>query len=76
MVLYSGGWKLETLLCGDVNFRSTNEVEVLIIAGSLSDARVVEYVSVSVSVSKVETLLHNCNSKLEMVLRRSLFRLS
>jgi len=56
--------KLETLLRGDVDFRSTNEVEVLIIAGSIADARVVEYVSVSVSVSvsKLETLLHNCNS--------------
>jgi len=52
--------KLETLLRGDVDFRSTNEVEVLIIAGSVADARVVEYVSVSVS--KLETLLHSCNS--------------
>ena len=58
--LYGGGWKLETLLRGDVNFRSTNKVEVLITAGSVSDARVVEYVSVSVS--KLETLLHSCNS--------------
>jgi hypothetical protein len=44
--------KLETLLRGNLDFRSTNEVEVLIVAGcSLADARVVEYVSVSVSVS-------------------------
>jgi len=43
--------KLETFLRGNVDFRSTNEVEVLIIAGSVADARVVEYVSVPVSVS-------------------------
>jgi hypothetical protein len=60
--------KLEMLLRGDVDFRSTNEVEVFIIAGSVSDDGVVEYVSisesvsVSVSVSKLETLLHCCNS--------------
>jgi len=61
--LYGGGYvrtyakvclslsKLETLLHGDVDFRSTNEVEVLIVAGcSVADARDVEYVSVSVSV--------------------------
>ena len=50
-LLYGGVSKLETLVSGDVNFRSTNEVEVLIMAGSVADARVVEYVSVSVSVS-------------------------
>jgi hypothetical protein len=44
--------KLEMLLHGDVDFHSTNEVEVLIVAGcSVADACVVEYVSVSVSVS-------------------------
>jgi len=60
-LLYGGASKLETHLRGDVNFRSTNEVEVLIIAGSsVADARVVEYVLVSVS--KMETLLHSCNS--------------
>jgi len=30
-LLYSGASKLETLLRGDVNFRSTNVVEVLIV---------------------------------------------
>jgi hypothetical protein len=30
-LLYGGASKLETLLHGDVNFRSTNEVEVLIV---------------------------------------------
>jgi hypothetical protein len=30
-LLYGGASKLETLLCGDVNFCSTNEVEVLIV---------------------------------------------
>jgi len=34
-----------------------------LIAGcTVADARVVEYVSVSVSVPKLETLLHDCNS--------------
>jgi hypothetical protein len=61
--------KLETLLRGNVDFRSTNEVEVLIIPGTVADPRVVEYVSVSVSVavsmsvsvSKLQMLLHSCN---------------
>ena len=49
--------KLDTLLRGNVDFHSTNEAEVLIIAGwSVEDARVVKYVS------KSETLLHSCNS--------------
>jgi len=30
-LLYGGALKLDTLLCGDVNFRSTNEVKVLIV---------------------------------------------
>jgi len=54
--------KLETHLSGNVDFHSTNEVEVLILAGSIADARIVEYVSVSVLVSKLETPVHNCNS--------------
>jgi hypothetical protein len=56
--------KLERLLHGDVDFRSTNEVEVLIISGSIEDACVVEYnsVLVLVLVSKFEMLLHSCNS--------------
>jgi hypothetical protein len=60
--------KLETHVHGIVDFHSTNEVEVLIVAGSVVDARVVEYesasvsVSVSVSVRKLKTLLHSCNS--------------
>jgi hypothetical protein len=48
------------LLHGDVDFRSRNEREVLIVAGSVSDAHVFEYVSVLVS--KLETLLHSCIS--------------
>ena len=56
--------KFEILLRGDVDFRSTSNVEVLIIAGSVADARVVERVSVSVLVSKLEALLHSCNSNL------------
>jgi hypothetical protein len=47
--------KLKTIPRGDVDLRSTNDVEVLIIAGSVEDARVVEYVPVSVS--KLERLL-------------------
>jgi len=66
-LLYGGGSKLETLLRGDVNFRSTNEVEVLIIAGSVSDARVVEYVSVSCR--NWHNLLYGGASKLETLLR-------
>jgi hypothetical protein len=54
--------KLETFLRDHVEFRSTTHVEVLIIAGSVADACVVEYVLVPVSVSKLETLLHSCNS--------------
>jgi hypothetical protein len=62
-------FKLVTLVHSDVDFRSTNEVEVLIVAGcSVADARVVEYLSVSVSVlvsvSIMETPLHRCNSNL------------
>ena len=49
--------KLETFLRDHVEFRSTNHVEVLIIAGSVADACVVEYVLVPVSVSNLETLL-------------------
>jgi hypothetical protein len=62
--LYSGRWVLETLLHFDVNFHSTNEMEVLIIAGCIGDGRVVEYVLVLVLVlvSKLETLLHDCNT--------------
>jgi len=61
-LLYGGGYsipKLETLLHADVDFRSTNEVEVLIIPGSISDAHVVEYVLLSLS--KLEMLLYSWN---------------
>jgi len=59
---------METDFTGDGNFRSTNEVEELIVISfqtqvlisccTVADARVFEHVSVSVSVSKLETLLH------------------
>jgi hypothetical protein len=78
--------KLETLLRGDVNFPSTNQVEMLNIAGSVSDARLVQYVLVLVLllvlllvlvlvlvlVSKLETLLHSCNSNWRRFSVRSL----
>jgi hypothetical protein len=51
--LYGGGWsisKFEMLLHGDVDLRSINKVEVLIVAGVVADASVVEYVSMSVGV--------------------------
>jgi hypothetical protein len=53
--------KLEMLLHGNVDFPLTNEVEMLIV-GHVSDSGVVEYVSVFVWVSKLETLLPRCNS--------------
>jgi hypothetical protein len=58
--LYGGGWTLEALLQGNVDFRSTNEGEMLIRAGSVLDAHVVE--DVFVSMSEFEILLHSCNS--------------
>lgn len=61
MVLYGGGYSilnLEELLHGDINLHSTNQVEVLIPVGSVSDARTVEYMSVLVS--KLETVLDSC----------------
>jgi len=46
--------KMEMLLYGNVDFHWTNEVEVFIVAGcSIANASVVEYVSVSGSVSKL-----------------------
>jgi hypothetical protein len=51
--LYGGGWwisKFEMLLHGDVDLRSINKVEVLIVVGVAADASVVEYVSMSVGV--------------------------
>jgi len=50
------------LLRGDINFRLTNKMDILIIAGCVPDAGVVGYESVSVSMSKLETLPHSCNS--------------
>jgi hypothetical protein len=52
--------KLKTLLCSDDNFLPTKEVAVLMVSGSVADAHVVEYVLVSVQVSKLETLHHCC----------------
>ena len=72
-ILWNGGEsKLETLLHGNVNFCSTNEVEVLIVIWfemqvltsccMLADARYGVCVGVGVAVvSKLETLLHSCN---------------
>jgi hypothetical protein len=65
-LLYGGGSQLETLLPGDVNFRSTNKVEVLIIACSVSDAGVAQYVSVSCR--NWHNLLYGGASKLEILL--------
>jgi hypothetical protein len=53
--------KLQTLLRGNVDFPWTNEVEMLIVS-SMFDARVVQYVSVLVLVSKLEMLLDSSNS--------------
>jgi hypothetical protein len=47
--------KLETHLDSDVDFRLTNRVEVLILVGcSVEDGQDAEYVSVSVSLSKLQ----------------------
>jgi hypothetical protein len=52
---------LETLLHGNVDFPSTNEVEVFSVL-YIWNAHVVEYLSVSVMLSKLETVRHSSNS--------------
>jgi hypothetical protein len=53
------------LIHGDVDFLSTDEVKVLIIAGSVSDARAVKHVLLAVSTLRM--LLHSNKSNLRCI---------